>query len=134
MTPTSKINANGVEIGIIGNITDESAYISLTDIARYKNSEDAAGVISNWLRNRNTLEYLGCRNNCIILILNSSNSRGLEIHQATMLLPFRLRNGSNQQMQLVSSLNLVDMVELMHILMLHLNLHHGFLLNSNYIL
>ena len=111
MTPTSKINANGVEIGIIGNITDESAYISLTDIARYKNSEDAAGVI-----------------------LNSSNSRGLEIHQATMLLPFRLRNGSNQQMQLVSSLNLVDMVELMHILMLHLNLHHGFLLNSNYIL
>lgn len=51
MTPTSKINANGVEIGIIGNITDESAYISLTDIARYKNSEDAAGVISNWLRN-----------------------------------------------------------------------------------
>ena len=47
MTPTSKINANGVEIGIIGNITDESAYISLTDIARYKNSEDAAGVISN---------------------------------------------------------------------------------------
>lgn len=36
MTPTSKINANGVEIGIIGNITDESAYISLTDIARYK--------------------------------------------------------------------------------------------------
>lgn len=59
MTPTSKINANGVEIGIIGNITDESAYISLTDIARYKNSEDAEGVISNWLRNRNTLEYLG---------------------------------------------------------------------------
>ena len=59
MTPTSKINANGVEIGIIGNITDESAYISLTDIARYKNSEDAAGVISNWLRNRYTLEYLG---------------------------------------------------------------------------
>ena len=59
MTPTSKINANGVEIGIIGNITDESAYISLTDIARYKNSEDAAGVISNWLRNRNTLKYLG---------------------------------------------------------------------------
>lgn len=59
MTPTSKINANEVEIGIIGNITDESAYISLTDIARYKNSEDAAGVISNWLRNRNALEYLG---------------------------------------------------------------------------
>lgn len=31
----------------------------MTDIAKYKNSEDAAGVISNWLRNRNTLDYLG---------------------------------------------------------------------------
>lgn len=59
MTPTSILNANGVEIGVIGNIADESAYISLTDIAKYKNSEDAAGVISNWLRNRNTLDYLG---------------------------------------------------------------------------
>lgn len=59
MAPTSILNANGVEIGIIGNIADESAYISLTDIAKYKNSEDAAGVISNWLRNRNTLDYLG---------------------------------------------------------------------------
>lgn len=59
MAPTSTINANGVEIGVIGNIADESAYISLTDIARYKNPDDAAGVISNWLRNRNTLDYLG---------------------------------------------------------------------------
>lgn len=59
MAPTSILNANGVEIGVIGNIADESAYISLTDIAKYKNSEDAAGVISNWLRNRNTLDYLG---------------------------------------------------------------------------
>lgn len=59
MSPTSTINANGVEIGVIGNIADESAYISLTDIARYKNPDDAAGVISNWLRNRNTLDYLG---------------------------------------------------------------------------
>lgn len=36
MAPTSILNANGVEIGVIGNIADESAYISLTDIAKYK--------------------------------------------------------------------------------------------------
>ena len=59
MTPPSKINANGVEIGVIGNIADESAYISSTDIAKYKNSGNAAGMISNQLRNRNTLDYLG---------------------------------------------------------------------------
>ena len=59
MTPTSKINANGVEIGVIGNIADESAYISLTDIAKYKNPENAFIIIANWMRNRSTIEYLG---------------------------------------------------------------------------
>ena len=34
-------------------------YISLTDIAKQKNSVDPNGVIANWLRNRNTIEYLG---------------------------------------------------------------------------
>mgnify|MGYP004473368467 CR=1 FL=1 len=59
MTPTSILNANGVEIGVIGNIADESAYISLTDIAKYKNSENAFIIIANWMRNRSTIEYLG---------------------------------------------------------------------------
>jgi len=34
-------------------------YISLTDIAKYKNSKDANEIIRNWLRNRNTIEFLG---------------------------------------------------------------------------
>ena len=59
MSPTSTLNANGVEIGIIGNIADESAYISLTDIAKYKNPENAFIIIANWMRNRSTIEYLG---------------------------------------------------------------------------
>ena len=29
-------------------------YISLTDIARYKNTDDPRFVIQNWMRNRNT--------------------------------------------------------------------------------
>jgi len=33
-------------------------YISLTDIAKYKSDEPTA-TISNWMRNRNTIEYLG---------------------------------------------------------------------------
>ena len=37
---------------------NENDYISLTDIARHK-SDDPTAVISNWLRNRNTIEYLG---------------------------------------------------------------------------
>ena len=37
----------------------EEDYISLTDIARYKNQERTDDLIRNWLRNRNTLEFLG---------------------------------------------------------------------------
>ena len=34
-------------------------YISLTDIAKYRNSDDPRFVIQNWMRNRNTLEFIG---------------------------------------------------------------------------
>jgi len=34
-------------------------YISLTDIARYKKLDRTDDLIRNWLRNRNTVEYLG---------------------------------------------------------------------------
>ncbi|WP_124065718.1 KilA-N domain-containing protein [Clostridium sp. E02] len=53
-----KISAKGTEILIVDNRNGED-YISITDIARYKNSNDPAGVIGNWLRNRNTLDFLG---------------------------------------------------------------------------
>lgn len=51
-----KIKANGNEIALLTSDTD---YISLTDIAKYKDSENPADIIKNWLRNRNTLEFLG---------------------------------------------------------------------------
>ena len=34
-------------------------YISLTDIAKYKNQEEPNVVVANWTRNFNTIEYLG---------------------------------------------------------------------------
>jgi len=37
---------------------ERADYISLTDIARHK-SEEPNAVIGNWMRNRNTIEYLG---------------------------------------------------------------------------
>ena len=51
------IHAKGFDIGIY--TTDfENEYISLTDIARYK-SDDPNDVIRNWLRGRETIEFLG---------------------------------------------------------------------------
>ncbi len=59
MTPTSKITANGIEIGVVGNTAEDNAYISLTDIAKYRSEENAFIIIANWMRNRSTIEFLG---------------------------------------------------------------------------
>ena len=44
-------------INIIG-INDED-YVSLTDIARIKNTDFPSDVVKNWLRLKSTIEYLG---------------------------------------------------------------------------
>ena len=51
------ITALGVQIGVSSTGTRDD-YISLTDIARYK-SDEPKMVIQNWMRNRNTIEFLG---------------------------------------------------------------------------
>ena len=50
------ITVKNTNIAIIKN--KDTDYISLTDIAKFKTNEPNA-VIANWLRNRNTIEYLG---------------------------------------------------------------------------
>ena len=51
------IIAKGTEITVI-SVGDDNDFISLTDIARYK-SVDTTATIQNWLRNRDTIEFLG---------------------------------------------------------------------------
>ncbi|MCI6272001.1 MAG: KilA-N domain-containing protein [Erysipelotrichaceae bacterium] len=53
-----KIKAQGFKIEIYTE-DFKNDYISLTDIARYKNEDDPRFVIQNWMRNRNTLEFIG---------------------------------------------------------------------------
>jgi len=50
------VKVEGIEINI-KNISTHK-YISLTDIAK-KNTEEPRFVVINWLRNRNTIEFLG---------------------------------------------------------------------------
>lgn len=52
-----KIITKGLEIYTFSQNDDD--YISLTDIARYKNAEFTVDVVKNWLRNRSTIEFLG---------------------------------------------------------------------------
>ena len=53
---SKKIEVKGTEITIFSHKREE--YISITDIARHKDSRTDY-IIQNWMRNRNTIEFLG---------------------------------------------------------------------------
>ena len=58
MKKSAKINVKGMEIAISQN--NDMDYISLTDIAKAKESDSrAADIIKNWIRNRGTIEFIG---------------------------------------------------------------------------
>ncbi|MBK8045342.1 MAG: KilA-N domain-containing protein [Haliscomenobacter sp.] len=57
MAKNTKIQVSGIQISIF--TVDQSDFISLTDIARYKDAEHTDSIIQNWMRNRNTIELLG---------------------------------------------------------------------------
>lgn len=53
-----KLHAKGLEIAIYTeDFRDE--YISLTDIAKYRNADDPRFIIQNWMRSRDVIEFLG---------------------------------------------------------------------------
>lgn len=54
----SKIEVNGVQISVVSRMRDAD-YISLTDIAKYRNKTAPADVVKNWLRRKDTIEFLG---------------------------------------------------------------------------
>jgi len=53
----SVIEVQGAAITILNQ--REQDFICLTDIARFKNPERSDDLVRNWLRNRNTVEFLG---------------------------------------------------------------------------
>ena len=57
MAKNKTISVQGFDI--VWYEANYSDYISLTDIARYKDAEHTDDIIKNWLRNRNTIELLG---------------------------------------------------------------------------
>ena len=53
----SIIEVRGTAIAVLNQNNQD--YISLTDIARYRNSQEPFAVINNWMRGRSTIEFLG---------------------------------------------------------------------------
>ena len=78
----STITVKNIEVGIYKG--EEQEYISLTDIAAYKNPNEPKDVVKNWLRNRSTLEFLGLWEK-----INNPNFKGVEFDS------FLYESGSN---------------------------------------
>jgi len=53
-----KLTVKGAEIAVL-SVGSPDDYISLTDIARYKNPHEPKDVVANWMRLRYTIEFLG---------------------------------------------------------------------------
>jgi hypothetical protein len=54
---SEKINVKGVLVSF--NRVNKADFISLTDIAKYKNPDAPADIVKNWLRSKNTIALLG---------------------------------------------------------------------------
>ena len=70
----NKLIVHGTEISV--TTIDDKDYISLTDMLRAK---DGDFFISDWLRNRNTVESSGYGNRSTTRILIMANSPQLEV-------------------------------------------------------
>ncbi len=76
------IHAKGIDIAIYTE-DFQNEFISLTDIARYK-SDEPKDVIKNWMRSKNTIEFLGLWEQ-----LHNDKFKGVEFDS------FRIQAGSN---------------------------------------
>ncbi len=77
-----KVKVLGTDVSISYQRKEE--YISLTDIARYKNPDHPADVIKNWTRSKDTIEFLGLWEK-----INNPEFKVVEFDQ------FRNQSGSN---------------------------------------
>lgn len=77
-----KIKVKGTEISLVSH--DEKDYVSLTDIAKYRNADDPNSIIGNWMRSRSTIEFIGLWEK-----LNNPNFKPIEFEG------FRTEAGSN---------------------------------------
>jgi hypothetical protein len=66
-----KITIKKLQISILKASSGD--YISLTDIARHKNPDEPKDVVKNWMRSKNTIEFLGLWEK-----INNQNFKGVE--------------------------------------------------------
>ncbi|WP_400262945.1 KilA-N domain-containing protein [Sphingobacterium sp. SG20118] len=57
MSKNRKLDVQGVSITMYKH--DENDFISLSDIAKHRDSERSDYILQNWMRNRSTIEFIG---------------------------------------------------------------------------
>ena len=57
MAKSKSIIVKGTEIAI--STRDEKDFLSLTDIAKYRNTVEPFSVINNWMRSKSTIDFIG---------------------------------------------------------------------------
>ena len=77
MSQKTTIHAKGLKIGIYTN-DFENEFISLTDIARYRNNDDPRFIIQNWMKNRHTIDFLAAWEN-----LHNPDFKRVQMHTFT---------------------------------------------------
>ena len=85
-----KIEVKGKEIGVTSD--GKEAFICLTDIARYKNSEATGLVISHWLSTRYTIEFMGLWEKIHIPDFNVTEFRNIKNESDSTGLPGQYGN------------------------------------------
>lgn len=70
----SKINVNGAQIAVV--TIENYDYISLTDMVR--DEENGSALIEKWLRNKNTIEFLGIWEEMYNADFNSTEFEGIK--------------------------------------------------------
>ena len=108
---------------------EDEDYISITDMLR---SKDGNFFVTDWLRNRNTIEFLGIWEELHNPNFNYGEFAIIKSQAGLNSYKLSVKEWVEKQMLLVSLPKQVDMVEHMHIKILLLNLECGLVQNLNY--
>ncbi|MDR2809256.1 MAG: KilA-N domain-containing protein [Tannerellaceae bacterium] len=82
MSKKENIQVQGTEVALLTKGQED--YISLTDIAKYRNVVEPFSIINNWMRSRSTIEFLG-----LWEYLNNPDFKPIEFDR------FKMEAGSN---------------------------------------
>ena len=110
------IKVQGNEITFFANEQEE--YISLTDIAKYRNTSEPFAIINNWIRSRSVIEFIGLWEK-----LHNPNFKPLEFER------FKSEAGSNyfvlspqRWIESTNSIGIISNMESMNSVLIHQNI------------